>query len=209
MRIKTLPLSEIRPYHRNPRRNEGAVAKVAGSIEAFGWRQPILVDGEHVIIAGHTRYLAAQQLGLDKAPVIVAADMSPEQAKAYRIADNRTAAEATWDFELLRLELDDLQIDVDAAALFPTLPGLGFDEAELAELLGHVGGEDFPELPDGEGEEYQQMTFVLHRSQVEGVREAIELAKRGAGNGGGEGSNRNSNGNALVRICAEYLRGRG
>ena len=125
-------LSEIRPYDNNPRdNNEIAVDKVAKSITEFGFNVPIVVDSANVIICGHTRYLAAKKLGLDEVPVFVASHLSPAQAKAYRIADNRVAQESKWEDELLRSEI----IDLDAAGdLFHEL-FVGFDPGELANLL--------------------------------------------------------------------------
>jgi len=108
MQIQTCSIETITPYDRNPRNNDGAISKVASSIEAFGFKQPIVVDKEHVIIVGHTRYLAAKQLGLTEVPVLVASDLSPEAAKAYRLADNKTHEFSEWNTELLALELGDL-----------------------------------------------------------------------------------------------------
>src|SRR5688572_13985736 len=109
MNIEFRPLSDIKPYAGNPRINDGAVDAVAASLNEFGFRQPLVLDREETIVVGHTRYLAAQQLGLSQVPVHVATDMTPAQAKAYRLADNRTAAIAQWDLELLPLELQGLQ----------------------------------------------------------------------------------------------------
>ncbi|MFB3894535.1 MAG: ParB N-terminal domain-containing protein [Phycisphaerae bacterium] len=130
MQVELRDITSIRPYEKNPRVNDGAVDTVAASLKQFGFRQPIVVDSGGVIICGHTRYKAAQKLGLAKVPVHVAQDLTPEQVKAYRIADNKTAELAEWDMDLLPIELKDLQ-----AADFD-LSMLGFDEDELAKLLG-------------------------------------------------------------------------
>jgi ParB-like chromosome segregation protein Spo0J len=128
------------PYDRNPRLNDQAVDAVAASLKAFGFRQPIVVDAEGVIIVGHTRWKAAKKLGLTQVPVHVATDLTPEQVKAYRIADNQTATLAEWDMELLPIELRDLQAqDFDLGLL-------GFDKDKLAELLA-TGGTDGPDRP--------------------------------------------------------------
>src|SRR3979411_1221678 len=103
------PISSIRPYENNPRLNDEAVDAVALSIKAFGFRQPIVVDEQGVIIVGHTRYKAALKLGLETVPVHVAVGLSPAQAKAYRIADNQTATMSQWDEDKLPLELAALQ----------------------------------------------------------------------------------------------------
>lgn len=108
-KITLMALTDITPYENNPRNNEEAVEKVANSIKEFGFNQPIVVDKDNVIIVGHTRYLAAQELGLTEAPVIVAGNLSDEQAKAYRLADNKTGELAGWDFEKLALELEQIE----------------------------------------------------------------------------------------------------
>jgi len=148
MKIELWKLSEIKPYPNNPRINDDAVEAVAASIREFGFRQPIVVDAEGVIICGHTRYKAAMKLGLEKAPVHVAKDLSPAQIKAYRIADNRAAENATWDFDLLPIELGELQaMDFDLGLL-------GFDADELTKILAPAGNEgltdpdDIPAPPD-------------------------------------------------------------
>ena len=106
--VTMMRIADVHPYKRNPRKNDEAVEYVANSIRSFGFRSPIIVDRDHVIIAGHTRYKAAKKLGLKTVPVIVAADLTPEQASAYRLADNKTAEAAQWDKDLLRDELDGL-----------------------------------------------------------------------------------------------------
>src|SRR5205809_2575984 len=98
MNIEMRPLSSIRPYEKNPRLNDAAVDAVAASIKEFGFRAPIVVDADNVIIVGHTRWKAAHKLGLERVPVHVATELTPTQAKAYRIADNKTAEIAEWDF---------------------------------------------------------------------------------------------------------------
>jgi len=109
MKIELIDLELIKPYERNPRTHpKEQVKKLAKSIEEFGFKIPILVDRNNKIIAGHGRYLAAKHLGLKKVPVIKAEDLTPEQAKAFRIADNRLALESDWDLDLLGLELQDL-----------------------------------------------------------------------------------------------------
>ncbi len=91
MKVEQRKLDDIKPYEHNPRDNDAAVDAVAASIKQFGFRQPIVVDGDGVIVCGHTRWKAAQKLGLEKAPVHVAKELTPEQVRAYRIADNKSA----------------------------------------------------------------------------------------------------------------------
>lgn len=127
--VELVALTAIRPYERNPRQNAPAVQAVVQSIRQFGFRQPIVVDAEGVIVAGHTRFLAAQHLGLEQVPVHRASALTPAQVRAYRLADNRTAELGEWDLELLVGELAALQSeDFDIA-------GLGWSAGELGELL--------------------------------------------------------------------------
>lgn len=148
MRIQDVDIKKVIPYARNPRKNQTAISKVASSIKEFGWQQPIVVDNEMIVIAGHTRLLASQQLGLKKVPIVIAGDLSPSQVKAYRLADNRVAEEAEWDAELLTLELKDL-LGEDY-----NLDLVGFSEEELANLLtekledGLTDPDDIPEEPE-------------------------------------------------------------
>jgi len=148
MKIEQRKISEIRPYKQNPRLNDDAVDAVAESIRRFGFRQPIVVDTDGVIVCGHTRWKAAKKLGLDTVPVHVATDLSPEQIRAYRVADNKTAGLATWDLDVLPLELAALQgSDLDMSLL-------GFTVDELAMLMdpgvtaGQTDPDDVPEPPD-------------------------------------------------------------
>jgi ParB-like chromosome segregation protein Spo0J len=148
MKIELRKLSDMNPYPQNPRVNDGAVDAVAASIREFGVQQPLVLDTDGVIIVGHTRWKAAQKLGLDKVPVHVAKDLTPAQSKAYRIADNQTNTLAEWDAELLPLELHDLEaLDFDLSLL-------GFDEDDLNQWLGGEVTEglcdpdEVPEPPD-------------------------------------------------------------
>lgn len=150
MKITLTPIDDVKPYDRNPRLNDPAVEAVARSLKAFGFKQPIVVDTNHVIVVGHTRWKAAKLMGLDKVPVHVATDLTPEQIKAYRIADNQTATLAEWDYDLLPLELADLQ------SMNYELGLLGFAEDELNRLLasgdatseGLTDEDDVPDPPD-------------------------------------------------------------
>lgn len=110
--IVMVKTDNIIPYDRNPRRNTEAVKYVANSIREFGFKQPIVLDKDNVIIAGHTRWLAAQTLGLEKVPCIIATDLSDEQVRAYRLADNKVAEMASWDFDLLAEELASIDLDM-------------------------------------------------------------------------------------------------
>jgi DNA modification methylase len=148
MNVEMRPLSEIRPYEYNPRLNDAAVDAVIASIREFGWRQPIVIDADGIIVVGHTRYLAAQKMGLTEVPVHVAHDLSPAQARGYRIADNATAALSAWDYALLPAELTGLkEMDFDLGLL-------GFDPEELNRILsgavnaGQTDPDAVPAPPD-------------------------------------------------------------
>src|SRR5574344_695452 len=143
MQIINMKISEIHPYEKNPRFNDGAVDAVAASIKEFGFKNPIIVDKDKVIIAGHTRMLAAKKLGLEEVPVVVASDLTPEQVQAFRIADNKTGEIAEWNYDLLPLEIKELQ-----EANFD-LSLLGFDTEELDRLLN---GNADDTVSDGETE---------------------------------------------------------
>ena len=112
MNIQMLKLSDIKPYENNPRKNNEAVKYVAQSIKEFGFKVPIVIDKDNVIIAGHTRYKAAKRLKIKEVPTIIADDLTDEQVKAFRLADNKVAEKAEWDFDLLPLEINDI-VDID------------------------------------------------------------------------------------------------
>ena len=112
MNVKEINIKDIRPYEKNPRKNNSAVAYVAESIKQFGFKVPIIIDKNNVIVAGHTRYKAAKKLGINTVPVIIADDLTDEQIKAFRLADNKVAEQAEWDIDLLNEELEEI-FDID------------------------------------------------------------------------------------------------
>jgi hypothetical protein len=131
MQIETWSIDKVRPYTRNPRKiPQRAIDKVAASIQEFGWRQPIVVDAAGIIIVGHVRWLAARKLGLNEVPVHVAG-LTHEQAREYRLNDNRSHEETAWDRELLPLEMLELK------ALHLDLKFTGFEPREIDELLAN------------------------------------------------------------------------
>lgn len=138
MTVAMMPVDCLIPYARNPRKNDSAVDAVAASIKEFGFRQPIVVDDEMVILVGHTRAKAAKKLGLVEVPVHVASGLTESQKKAYRIADNRLNELAEWDDDLLALELEDLRMDDF------DLGTMGFDDGEVDRLLDGLDA-----TPDG------------------------------------------------------------
>lgn len=162
MNIIDVPITRIRPYWRNPRFNEKAIAAVKASIEQFGFNTPIILDTEYVIIAGHTRYKAMQQLGRDFIPAIVL-DLPPAKAKAYRIADNRTSDLSEWDWSNLIPELREVTAELDMSAYYP--------DGDLDSLLAAAsGGAYVPPTQDD---------IDRHAAALEGTfesRNAAELA---------------------------------
>ena len=192
MTIKNVDINKIKPYENNPRINENAVDKVVNSIKEFGFQNPIIVDKDGVIIAGHTRYKASQKLGLKEVPVIVAENLTEEQAKAYRLVDNKTSEFAEWDENKLNAELYELLNNFKMEDF-----GFEFDDINPDEF-----GTDF-DLPDGDKSDIEQMTFTLHNEQAEFIRNALEYAKK-HDMALDYDTNTNSNGNALYGVVKQW-----
>jgi DNA modification methylase len=148
MQIKLAEISNIKPYENNPRKlSDQAIEKVAMSLKEYGFRQPIVVDKDMVIVAGHTRYRASKKLGLKQVPISVIDNLTEEQINAYRIADNRTAEESEWDNELLKMEIKELE------AKDFKLDLLGFNDEQLNNILfeekqGLTDEDEVPEAPE-------------------------------------------------------------
>jgi len=196
-KIEMMRTADLIPYARNSRtHSEAQVAQIAGSIREFGFTNPVLIDVENGIIAGHGRVMAAQLLGLDKVPCIRLSHLTDTQRKAYIIADNKLALNSGWDEAMLGLELSDLrEADFDLGLM-------GFSEDELGAFDVEESG--MPELSSEDKQPFQQMTFTVHDEQAEDVQAAIAKAK---GMGHGESAvNENSNGNALAFICQSFNR---
>lgn len=149
MDILNLGLEEIKPYEKNPRNNDNAVDAVAASIREFGFKVPIIIDKDNIIVAGHTRYKAAKKLGLKTVPCIKADDLTDEQVKAFRLADNKVAEQADWDFELLNEELETITMDMDQ---------FGFDLPEDdEETQTEIIEDDVPDVPEEPKSKYGQV----------------------------------------------------
>ena len=148
LKIEYVPVGDVKPYENNPRKNEAAIPALKESIRDFRFSQPISVDADGVVITGHTRLLAAKALGMETVPVIRRSDLTPEQVKALRIADNKVGELAEWDFDALKVELNGLP-DFDLTAL-------GFDMDELAKALGserregQTDADDVPEVAEND-----------------------------------------------------------
>ncbi len=188
--------SALIPYANNSRtHSEEQVNQIAASMKEFGVTNPILIDDQGGIIAGHGRVMAAKKLGIVELPCIELVGLTDAQKKAYVIADNQLALNAGWDIDALRLEVETLQeldFDVDL---------LGFDDDVIDKLLDIDG--ELPILPDGDRDPFQQKTFTLHDDQAQYVDDAVTLARTSPI--ADTGINENSNGNALALICKEWL----
>jgi len=199
LKVEYKNIKELIPYCNNSRtHSDDQVLQIASSIKEFGFTNPVLIDGQGGIIAGHGRIMAAQKLKMDEVPTITLSDLSEAQKKAYIIADNKLALNSGWDDELLRVE-------------FAELEGLGFDLELTGFTLDEIGALDFcegeevgmPDLPDGDKEPFQQKTFTLHDEQAAIVDDAVTLARTSPLSD--TGLNENSNGNALALICQQWL----
>jgi ParB family chromosome partitioning protein len=199
-KIETRSVADLIPYASNSRTHSDAqVAQIAASIKEFGWTNPILIDGENTIIAGHGRLLAARKLGLDKVPAIVLDHLTKPQQRALVIADNQLALNAGWDMDMLENEMRILDDDGYDLSI------IGFSDADLEKMLADIDEVGLPELADGDKEPFQQITFTLHDEQAEQVKVALATAK--AMGPFIETFNENGNGNALARICETFLTG--
>lgn len=140
MQVENWKIEDVKPYENNPRNNDDAVEYVANSIKEFSWQQPLVVDSDGVLIVGHTRLKAAELLGLETVPVVVANDLTEEQVRAYRLADNKTGEYAGWDFGMLTEELESIDwLDLN-------MEQFGFKDLEINYdpdvIFGSDGGAD-------------------------------------------------------------------
>lgn len=193
MNIKTLKISELKPYKNNPRKNEEAVEQVANSIKEFGFKVPIIVDKDYNVVAGHTRLKALQKLGINEVECVIADDLNKQQVKALRLADNKVSEKAQWDFNLLDSELADI-FDIDMSKF-------GFDD-----LINEGDfGTDF-ELPSGSKAPFMQITFTLANEQAEEIKDILNYAKKKNDlmNSYDNYGNENNNGNALYVVVKEW-----
>lgn len=172
MKIELWPIEKLIPYDNNPRKNDGAVNAVAKSIKAYGFKTPIIVDSEGVIIAGHTRKFAAEQLNLKEVPVIVASDLTPEQARQFRLIDNSTASIAEWELEKLMQEC--------AAMPEVEFKDFGLDlEAELLKAQGLTPDDGSEESQEGVKQNDKITVVIDDMSQKAEIKAAIQAAIEG------------------------------
>lgn len=160
LKVETWSTDKVKPYKNNPRQiPQSAVDKVAASLKEFGWRQPIVVDKQGVIVVGHTRWMGAQALGMESVPVHVAKNLTAKQIKAYRIADNRVGEDSAWDTDLLKIELEDLT----EGGFEPV--SMGFEEVEGLQMLAGEGEND-PEAEWQGMPEFNQPDATAHRQII-------------------------------------------
>ena len=189
MEVVYLSPGNLKPYHKNAKKHpDDQVEHIANSIREFGFRQPIVVDENNVVVIGHGRLLAAKKLGLDQVPVVRADDLTEAQINALRLADNKTN-ESEWDLLTLDAELADLSLDFDMSKF-------GFDE----QITEDGFGEEFS-LASGDKEPFTQMTFTLANEQAELIKTALQTVKGDIVETYG---NENSNGNALYEVVREW-----
>lgn len=183
-------IDELIPYINNPRRNEGAVDAVASSIKNFGFKQPIVIDDKNEIIAGHTRLLASKKLGLEEVPVIIANDLNESQIRAYRLADNKVGELAEWDYNILGLELENIEIDdID-------MTEFGFEEVTIDDY-----GEEF-ELDNIDEPKTKQITFYFSNRQFDIIESALDNIEVNEDEASEEASNK---GNKLFKLVNEWV----
>ena len=191
MQIEYVDINSIKPYENNPRHNEEAIPYVMNSIKEFGFKNPIIIDKNNVIIPGHTRLESAKRLGMIEVPIIHADDLTEEQVKAFRLADNKVSEKAEGDFNMLDAELADLDIDMSE---------FGFENINVDDY-----GTDFS-LKEGDREPIQTMSLTFSDEQVETINEAINKMKNMELYKNYENEyNNNSNGNALYLVVLEWL----
>lgn len=190
MKIIEKQIGDLTPYPSNPRKNDAAVDAVASSIAKFGFKNPVIIDKNGVIICGHTRLKAAKKLGFKTVPCIMADDLSDEQLKAFRLADNKTAELAEWDFNILAEELENIDIDMS---------DFGFLEDEISD---EDFGDDFS-LSDGDKPEIVTMNFTLHQTQKDLIDFALDKFNDENGETFG---NTNKNGNRLYWLVESWAK---
>lgn len=189
MEIKMVKIEDLKPYENNPRFNDDAVDFVAKSIKEFGFKVPMVIDKDNVIVAGHTRYKASEKLGLKEVPCIIADDLNEEQIKAFRLADNKVSEQANWDYNMLNLELGEIE-GLD-------MTDFGFE----LEILDDDFGTDF-ELPEGDKLGIDKMTLYFANEQTKAIEEAIEKINLDEVETFG---NEHKKGNALYEVVRQWL----
>ena len=196
MEIIEKEIGQLTEYENNSRtHSDEQIQQIIASINEFGFTNPLLINSDNGVIAGHGRLRAAIEAGMDKVPCIILKGLTKAQERAYVIADNKIAINAGWDVDVLRFELEELTaFDFD-------LELMGFDSDLLTKLMDIDA--DLPTIPDGDRDLFQTKTFTLHDDQAQNVDDAITLARTSPLSD--TGINENSNGNALALICQQWL----
>lgn len=188
MNIQQISINDLKPYPQNAKKHPSEqVEHIANSIREFGFQQPIVVDKDNVVVIGHGRLLAAKKLNMDSVPCVRADDLTDEQIKALRLADNKTN-ESEWDFDLLDMELSDIEIDMEQ---------FGFD---IDDISADDFGEDFS-LPDGDKPETVYLSLTLNIKQKELIEYAISLIGDNVKETFG---NTNKAGNAIYEVVRQW-----
>jgi ParB-like chromosome segregation protein Spo0J len=202
-----MPLSKLKHIDRNARvHSPEQIQQITESLKKYGFVAPIVIDSKGTVYAGNGRLQAAKNLEMTEVPCVMLEGLSKAEMRAYALVDNRLSETSSWDKDILKIELEELALDID---LDLSVVGFSADEIEAmlaGDFLGIVAdGVNMPVLPDGDKSEFQNMTFILHDEQAEIVKTSLEKAKK-------MGkflntTNENSNGNALARICELFLGG--
>ena len=183
-RYENVPINELKPYKNNARtHNEKQIEKIANSIQEFGFINPVLIDSDYVIIAGHGRVKGAEKLGMVEVPCLFVEDLTEEQKRAYIIADNKLALDAGWDYDLLKIELEELD-DLDFDISLTGFDDFDFDDAgffsmdEIDEIDGYNSAEDereyFTKTFTFPTEKKKQIICYLKKHQNEIVEQIIK-----------------------------------
>lgn len=176
MEIVNKKIEDLKPYENNPRLNDEAVEYVANSIKEFGFKVPIVIDTDNVIVAGHTRYKASKKLGLEEVPCIVADDLTPSQIKAFRLADNKVAEKSEWYDELLDLETMNLEFDLEP---------FGFEKEIDEPKEKKVNGKSLESMELKSFEHYDYLVFVF-KNEMDWLRAVNEFGIKKVDSGYGK-----------------------
>lgn len=183
MEIVNKKTNELKPYDNNPRKNADAVPVVAESIKKFGFRQPIVIDSGGVIVCGHTRYKAAQMLGLQEVPCVIADDLTDEQLRAYRLADNKVAELAAWDSAKLQEELDKItEFDMSDFGFSLQIENIDIFEEGEQKIVGDMGeANNYVVMEFKTAEEWEMAKEMLELEEVSSYYKNTKCKKRGIG----------------------------
>lgn len=184
LNIEYVDINSIKPYEKNPRKNDKAVEYVANSIKEFGFKVPIVIDKENVIVAGHTRYKAAIKLGLKEVPCIIANDLKEEQIKAFRLADNKVSEQAKWDMDLLDKELNDLYniLDMSNFGFAIQIEDIDLDVEGKEKITSELGeANNYVVLEFDTQWDWEEAQIILGIERVSTGEENVNIRRHGIG----------------------------